>query len=164
MGMGTAAYSNYVIEYEELKKLCPTAIESIEKESFFESIGWLGIAKLTYCPVCFKEDICDAILEEYEEDSSVTYKVAWSQAETYLKRYKKHIQKLIKDFQDVTGLGLELWTYNRADGDRDVNPRDKDGCIFVVDGMTQLTPAGKKFKNIVFERSWIQYRLDDLWN
>ena len=156
MGMGTAAYRYYVIEYEELKKLCPTAIENIEKERFFESIGWLGVARSSW-PSYSPEEFCDAVMEEYGEDSSVAIDISLSQAETFLKRYEKHIRKLKKDFQDVTGLGLELWDYNRAAGDRYVNPRDKDGCIFVVEGMTQLTPAGKKGENIVFERSWIQY-------
>ena len=29
------------------------------------------------------------------------------------------------------------------------DPGDKDGCIFCVDGMVQLTPAGEKYKDIV---------------
>lgn len=33
----------------------------------------------------------------------------------------------------------------------------RDGCIFCVDGMTQLTPAGEKFKDIVTERRWTQF-------
>ena len=36
-------------------------------------------------------------------------------------------------------------------------PNDKDGCIFCVGGMVQLTPAGEKYKDIVTERRWTQY-------
>mgnify|MGYP003704881897 CR=1 FL=1 len=42
-------------------------------------------------------------------------------------------------------------------GDRYDNPGDKDGCIFCVDGMVQLTPAGERFKDIISERKWTQY-------
>jgi len=159
MGLGSVE-SAYVIEYEELKKLCPTAIKNIEKERFFESIGWLGIAMWfsgDFPRGLAKNDICHAFLEENEEDSSVTIEVAWSQAEAYLERYEKHIQNLLTDFKDISGLELGFREYWFDAGSRYDDPGDKEGCIFVVDGMTQPTPAGEKFKHIVTKRFWTQY-------
>ena len=157
MGMGTAASSAYVIEYEELKKLCPEAIENIENESFFNYIGWRNIARwLAWgSPAELTEAIIDAFMEEAGEDLSTEF--AQDQAETYLKRYETHIQKLENDFKVATGLELGFAEYDCDSGDRHDDPGDKDGCIFCVEGMTQLTPAGEKFKGIVTMRFWTQY-------
>lgn len=158
MGMSTIANSSYVIEYADLKKLCPTAIENIENESFFESIGWHRIAIwLSWdSPEELTSAICEAFMEEHEEED-LSFEFVQEQAKNYLERYKAHIQKLKSDFTAATGLRLGFAEYDYDMGDRYDDPGDKDGCIFCVDGMTQLTPAGENFKGIVTKRFWTQY-------
>ena len=61
-------------------------------------------------------------------------------------------------FKKQTG-GLELFFdhYNEDEGDRYDSVEHKDGCVFCVGNMTQLTPAGKKFQKVVEKRRWVQF-------
>ena len=40
MGMGSYAVNSFVIGYDDLKKIVPEEIKTIENEQFFEEIGW----------------------------------------------------------------------------------------------------------------------------
>ena len=153
MGMGTFAVNSFVIEYDELKKICPDEISAIENEKFFDDILWTGIAQwLTWDdPDQLKDVMYDSyanVAEEEDIDDIV---------EQYVKIYDKHIINLKNSFNTKTGLTLYFDYYDIEGGDRYDNPGDKDGCIFCVDGMVQLTPAGEKFKDIVTQRRWTQF-------
>jgi hypothetical protein len=72
-------------------------------------------------------------------------------------QYETLVVNLKTVFNQKTGLSLYFDSYDEDGGDRYDNPGDKDGCIFCVGGMMQLSPAGEKFKDIIFERSWTQF-------
>lgn len=141
MGMGTFAVGSFVIEYKDLKKLCPDEIKAIEKEKDFKNIGWRSIGQW------LAWDDPDMITGIFDEDYT----------NDILQTYDYLVTKLKNSFNKKTGLTLYFNFYIEEDGDRYDNPGDKDGCIFCVDGMVQLTPAGEKFKDVIFERKWTQF-------
>jgi hypothetical protein len=149
MGMGSFAVGSFVIEYDDLKKICPNEIAAIENEKFFDTMTWGVIAQwLTWDdPDQLTDHIYD-IIESDDADAIV---------EKYVGIYDKHIINLKNTFNAKTGLTLYFDHYDMDGGDRYDNPGDKDGCIFCVDGMVQLTPAGEKYKDIITERRWTQY-------
>lgn len=151
MGMDSFAVGSFVIEYDDLKKICPEEIAAVEGEKFFNDIGWgtIGQWKSWDDPDPFKEEI-EALYVNDKEDES-------ENVEHIFKEYDKLINNLIKSFNKKTGLTLYFDTYDEDGGGRYDNPGDKDGCIFCVDGMVQLTPAGEKFKDIISERKWTQF-------
>ena len=152
--MGSYAVGSFVIGYDDLKKICPEEISAIENEKFFKNISW-GVIGQWLC----LDDIGhleDAILDNcYDDDQNDDYnqKVAVETSRTYV----NHINNLQISFNEKTGLTLYFDYYDENGGDRYDNPNDKDGCVFCVNGMVQLTPAGEKFKDIVTERRWTQY-------
>ena len=139
--MGSFAVGSFVIEYKDLKKICPDEIKAIEKEKDFKNIGWGSIGRWLawddpdYITSIFDEDYANDILQTYESLAI----------------------NLKNSFNKKTGLTLYFDNYDSECGDRYDNPGDKDGCIFCVDGMVQLTPAGEKFKDIISERKWTQF-------
>jgi hypothetical protein len=149
MGMGSFAVNSFVIEYDDLKKICPDEIATIENERFFGDISWSSIAQWQTWddPDQLSDNIYD-IYEGEDVDDIV---------EQYVGVYDKHITNLKNSFNAKTGLTLYFDHYDMEGGDRYDNPGDKDGCIFCVDGMVQLTPAGEKLKDIVTERKWTQF-------
>jgi hypothetical protein len=151
MGMGTFAVGSFVIEYDDLKKICPEEIESIENEKFFKDIGWGTIGQwLSWDdPDQLKDTIYELYLNPEEEVDDIV--------EQYIEIYDKHITNLKNSFNKKTGLTLHFDHYNMDEGDRYDNPGDKDGCIFCVEGMVQLTPSGEKYKDIITQRKWTQY-------
>lgn len=151
MGMGTFAISSYVIEYDELRKICPEEIADIENEKFFSNVGgWTTIAK--WFAWDMPDEFSDAIydLEDDQEKADAII-------EEYTKIYDKNVTNLFKAFEAKTGLTLSIDYYDADNGDRYDNPGDEEGCIFCVGGMVQLTPAGEKYKDIITERRWTQY-------
>jgi len=154
MGSGSFAVSSFVIGYDDLKKIVPEQIESIENEKFFKDIGWGVIAQWLS-----RDDITiieDAILDScYDDDHDDDYNQ--KVAEEISEKYNYLVADLGNAFYEKTGLTLYFDHYDEDGGDRYDDPNDKDGCIFCVDGMVQLTPAGEKYKDIVTERRWTQY-------
>jgi hypothetical protein len=151
MGMGSFAVGSFVIEYKDLKKICPDEIKAIEKAKYFDVIGWDGIGKWMSWddPEYIKEPIYDTVDSEGVDIDTIV--------EDAFLNYEELLSNLKKSFNKKTKLTLYFDHYDIEGGDRYDNPGDKDGCIFCVDGMVQLTPAGKKFKDIISERKWTQY-------
>lgn len=154
MGMGSFAVGSFVIGYDDLKNICPEEINAIENEKFFKEIGWGTIGQwLSWDDIAVIED---AILDNcYDEsrDDDYNQKVA----EDVSQKYNVHVANLKNAFNKKTGLTLYFDHYDMDGGDRYDNPNDKDGCIFCVDGMVQLTPAGEKYKDIITEHRWTQF-------
>jgi len=152
MGMGSYAVSSYVIPYDELKKICPDEIAAIEKEKYFDSVGWHGIGYwMSWSdPDQFEENILESLDNPESERSEKI-------AEEMVKVYDSHIINLTKAFNEKTGLTLYFDNYDEDQGDRYDEPGDEDGCIFCVNGMVQLSPAGEKYKDIITERRWTQF-------
>ena len=159
MGMGSFAVGSYVIEYKDLKKICPDEIKAIEKAKYFNHIGWKNIGQwLAWSdPDQINDAIYDAILED-KSKPAIRLGLSEDQiVEDIFQEYEKLVIALKNSFNKNTGLTLYFDSYDEEGGDRYDNPGDKDGCIFCVDGMVQLTPAGKKFKDIISERKWTQF-------
>ena len=152
MGMGSFAVNSFVIGYDNLKNICPDEIATIENEEYFTDTGWGSLARwLAFDdPEQMKDDLIDAIdgddVTETEEQSV-----------EIINKYDAHITNLKNAFEKKTGLTLYFDHYDMDGGDRYDNPNDKDGCIFCVDGMVQLTPAGEKYKDIITEHRWTQF-------
>ena len=91
----------------------------------------------------------------YDEDQDDDYNQ--KVAEEISEKYNHLVADLKNAFYEKTGLTLYFDSYDEDGGDRYDNPNDKDGCIFCVGGMVQLTPAGEKYKDIITERRWTQY-------
>ena len=154
MGMGSFAVNSFVIGYDDLKKIVPDEISAIENEKFFKDIGWYYIGRwLAWDDI---NEIEDAILDncyDEEKDDEYNQKVA----EEVCNKYNHLVADLKNTFEKKTGLTLYFDSYDEDGGDRYDNPNDKDGCIFCVDGMVQLTPAGEKYKDIITEHRWTQF-------
>jgi hypothetical protein len=159
MGMGSFAVGSFVIEYKDLKKICPDEIKSIEKAKYFKDFGWGTIGQ--WLSWDDPENLKDALYASVEEDRSKPVirleKDIDSIVEDIFQDYDNLITNLKNSFNKKTGLTLYFDHYDIESGDRYDNPGDKDGCIFCVDGMVQLTPAGEKFKDIISERKWTQF-------
>jgi hypothetical protein len=154
MGMGSYAVGSFVIGYDDLKKICPKEIKAIEKEKFFQEIGWGTIGQWLSWDDIFV--VKDAILDNcYDENHDDEYNQ--NVAEQVAGKYNHLIADLKNTFEKKTGLTLYFDHYDKDGGDRYDNPNDKDGIIFCVGGMVQLTPAGEKYKNIITERRWTQF-------
>lgn len=149
MGMGSYACDSYVISYDNLKKLCPKEVEAVETAKHWEFVGWGQIAKgMSYSDVpTIGENLFDS--PDELSDAQVT-KIS--------KGFEKLTKQLYAAFKKRTG-GLELFLdyYNEDEGDRYDSLEHKDGCVFCVGNVVQLTPAGKKFQKVVEKRRWVQF-------
>lgn len=159
MGMGSYGVHSFVIEYDDLKKICPDEIQAIENAKYFDSIGWRTIGQ--WLAWSDTDQIQDAIKDSVLDDESDPIRRLQRTQEQIEQDVFDQYKTLVRDLKDVfnqkTGLSLYFDDYDEEGGDRYDSPGDKDGCIFCVHGMIQLTPAGEKFKDIVTERSWTQF-------
>lgn len=157
--MGSFAVGSFVIEYKDLKKICPNEIKLIEKAKYFKEVSWGSIGQWLAWddPDQIKDPLFDAVLNDKSEPVIRLGLMAEEIVEDIFQEYDKLVTNLKKSFNKKTKLTLYFDSYDEEGGDRYDNPGDKDGCIFCVDGMVQLTPAGKKFKDIVTERRWTQF-------
>lgn len=165
--MGSFGVHSFVIEYDDLKKICPDEIQAIENAKYFDSVGWANIGLwLTWNDNDQIMDVIhDAVLDD-KPDPVIRLELTYENmikdneeeiVEDIFDQYEILVTNLKTSFNKNTGLSLYFDHYDEESGDRYDNPGDKDGCIFCVDGMVQLSPAGEKFKNIVTERSWTQF-------
>jgi hypothetical protein len=151
MGMGNFACDGFTIGYDKLKKMCPEQVKAVEAGPLFERVSWGQIAKA----IEWQDE--ESLAEEFwsvEDEVSL----ADEQTVKYAKQYVKLVKELSKAFKAKTeGLDLFLSHYNEDEGDRYDSVDHKDGCIFMVGGMMDYTPAGKKFKKIIKKNQWVQF-------
>jgi hypothetical protein len=151
MGMGNFACDGFTISYDNIKKMCPAEIEAIENGPHWKYLGWGELAK----GIDFQDEetIADVFLDAEDEDC-----VSEEQSKEFAKEYVKLVKQLEEAFEKKTdGLTLFLSHYNEDEGDRYDSVDHKDGCIFMVDGMVDYTPAGEKHKDIVKKNRWVQF-------
>ncbi len=127
MGMGSAPCHAWTISLDGLKAICPKEVE-----------------------------LCEAALEALDDDWN-SFALAMEQEEQLDDATDDAWEKLQAAFKEATRVGnscleLGIGYYSADDGDRydDLEP----GYYFTVDNMTQLTPAGEKFKAYMEEKSW----------
>lgn len=159
MGMGSFGVHSFVIEYDDLKKICPDEIQAIENAKYFDSIGWRTIGQWLAWndPDQIQDAIKDSVLDDESDPIRRLQRTQEQIEQDVFDQYKTLVRDLKDVFNQKTRLCLYFDYYDEDNGDRYDNPGDKDGCIFCVDGMVQLSPAGEKFKDIVTERSWTQF-------
>ncbi len=159
MGMGSFAVGSYVIEYKDLKKICPDEIKALEKAKYFKEVGWRNVGQ--WLAWDDRDQIKDAFYDAILEDKSkpvIRLELSEDQiVEDIFQNYDKLVTDLKNAFSKNTGFTLYFDSYDEEGGDRYDNPGDKEGCVFCVEGMVQLTPAGEKFKDIISERKWTQF-------
>lgn len=159
MGMGSFAVQSFVIEYDDLKKLCPKEIKAIENAKYFDSVGWGVIGQ--WLGWSDNDQIMDALHDAVLDDKSkpvIRLELTEEKiVEDIFEQYEQLVTNLKTAFHQKTDLNLEFDYYDEDSGDRYDCPGDKDGCVFCVHGMVQLTPAGEKFKDIITERRWTQF-------
>ena len=159
MGMGNFAVGSFVIEYDDLKKICPDEIKALEKAKYFKEVGWQTVGQWLAWddPEQIKDTLFDAVLDDKSKPVIRLGLMAEEIVEDIFQEYEKLVIALKNTFNKKTGLTLYFDSYDEDGGGRYDNPGDKDGCIFCVDGMVQLTPAGEKFKDVINERKWTQF-------
>ena len=115
--------------------------------------GWI-ISYDNLKKICPKEidDIEGA--EEFEDWGEVSRGFEFNELPDSI---KKSVEDLVGQFLNTTGLTLSLGFYREDDGDRYDEVDSHEGCVFFVDGMVALTPAGEKFKDVVRQQLWTQY-------
>jgi hypothetical protein len=157
--MGSFAVGSFVIEYKDLKKICPDEIKTIEKAKYFKEVGWGTVGQWLAWddPEQIKDTLFDAVLDDKSKPVIRLGLMAEEIVEDIFQEYEKLVIALKNTFNKKTGLTLYFDSYDEDGGGRYDNPGDKDGCIFCVDGMVQLTPAGEKYKDIINERKWTQF-------
>lgn len=125
MGMGHAAAYADVIEANTIKKFCPK-----EFDVFYEKVGDMESDFELFASLAESKDFAD-----YDDDIVESY------------------NELCNAFHKKTGLKLNLSFHDSDEnGDRydDIN-----GVYWYVDGMYQLTPAGKKMQKYVERKSFV---------
>lgn len=159
MGMGSFGVHSFVIEYDDIKKICPDEIKAIENAKYFDSIGWNSIGRWLAWddPDQIQDAIKDSVLDDESDPIRRLQRTQEQIEQDVFDQYKTLVRDLKDVFNQKTRLCLYFDYYDEDNGDRYDNPGDKEGCIFCVDGMVQLSPAGEKFKDIIFERSWTQF-------
>ena len=131
MGMGYAACQQQAISYDDLKELCPNEVAAVESVEGFE--GWGALAQSLWC-----------------DDQDI------------IRPFASSIEALCQAFNTVTsvdGNGLKLFVnyYDEDSGDRYDEAEHLDGCLFVIDGVYQMTPAALKFKEKIKHVSYVVF-------
>jgi len=159
MGMGSYAVNSFVIGYDDLKKIVPEEIKTIENGKYFDCVGWAVMGKWLGWDDNYQiiDALHDAVLDDKSKPVMRLELTEEKIVEDIFEQYEQFVGNLKDVFHQKTGLTLYFDCYDEDVGDRYDEPNDKDGCIFCVDGMMQLTPAGEKYKNIVTERRWTQF-------
>lgn len=155
MGMGSFAVNSFVIGYDDLKKICPKEIGAIENARYFDWVGWTVMGQ--WLGFDDSDQIMDALHDAVLDNKSDNTIDEISVVENIFDQYEQLVANLKTAFNQKTGLNLEFDYYDEDGGGRYDSPNDKDGCIFCVGGMVQLTPAGEKYKDIITERRWTQF-------
>jgi len=134
MGMGTAPCSGWIISEENIAKIVPK-----EWAAFQET-------------VMKANENLDFDFDSFAQGDDSQEGNAEVQAA---------LTTLVSAFEQATittqavGLELSCFHYDRENGDR--YDELEDGVNWSVEGMTQLTPSGEKFKDVIEQKGWTQY-------
>lgn len=117
--------------------------------NFAEVIEEKNLKKL--CPKTF-----EAFMDSLQTTSTSLDEVAQFEAYDDLdEAVKTAFIDLQIDFNKKTGLELSMG-YHDADGEGD-RYDDVDGAFWTVEGMYELTPAGKKIGGLVSRKFWVTF-------
>ena len=128
MGMGYSACYADVISEENLIKLCPE-----DAGVFFGLFGDHG-------------GTCGSLEEAAR---SLQY-----QDGDYADQVESAYKELQRVFLIKTGLELNIGVHEEDDGSR---YDDLNGVYWAVDGVWEYTPAGKRFKDVIEKKTWVNF-------
>lgn len=153
MGMGESACYADVIKWEEVKKLCPSAVAAFEKSL----PGYPEIEEAL-------NEFCKSADQDNWDDFDDVFDTALTKKEIAerIKVIKTNWDVLCVSFETTTGVladGGDGLTLGAAYHNPDEGSRydDVSGAYFCVEGMYQLTPAGQYFNEIVARSRWTVY-------
>ena len=133
MGMGYGANYADVIEGRSVQEICPEEFQAFEK-----ALGVAGMHIETYATAIYFDD---ADPNDLEQEEFMHINLAYKQ--------------LQKAFYNATNLDIWLDFHNSEDnGDR---YDDVKGYYWAVDGMYQLTEAGKKMQDKVGRKFYVTF-------
>jgi hypothetical protein len=127
MGMGTAPCYGWHISLANLKEICPQEVAIVEALFPVLDTSWGEIA----CTLQSEDELSDAIGLALDE--------------------------LYNAFEKATELRLGIDYYDEEGGDRYDSVEHIDGCAFVVEGVTQFTQAGERWKDKLSEDMWTMF-------
>jgi len=129
MGSGTVPCHAWTITLDGLKAICPKEVQTCETAFKDKGFDWDSFA-----------------LEMKQEIGKGEF--------NYLLKKWEQLQKVFEIATKVGESHLELGIGYYSDDDGDLYDDLEHGCYFTVDDVTQLTPAGEKFKEYLKEKSW----------
>lgn len=124
MGMGTYAQMADVVHVEFVKEVCPQEYAALNEALERLDIIWDQLADSEWSGLELETD---------EEEDTIG----------------PLLTKLKESFRERTGFCLYLVYHNAKDRGDEI-----DGCTWAVDGVYQLTTAGKKYKDKIQRCSW----------
>jgi hypothetical protein len=130
MGMGTYANHADTVEEQFVKEQCPETFQRL-------------IHVLEQTNVTMKKFASAA---QYHSEGDLH---SDSVDENDVKKISDAYDAICKEFQEITGLGLEI-RYHEAEEKGD----EVDGVFWEVTGVYQLTPAGQKHKGNITRKFW----------
>ena len=134
MGMGTAPCHAWTISLDGLKAICPQEVEACETAFKALDCDWDSFA------LGMEQEQFDDLPENADAEEMVK---AWERLQAAFKK---------KTTVGKSHLELGIGHYSSDDGDR--YDEIEQGCYFTVDDVTQFTPAGKKFRDHLEQKSW----------
>lgn len=149
MGMGTWGVREYTTTRAKLHSILPEQMEEIEA---IDPSIWHILARAceVHCdPLHITEDDVADLMKDLTwiaEDFDLV------EADCY-QAFKK-LTNLCHDFNLLTGLVLSLMFYNEDMGDRYDEVENVGGCVFVLDGVTTLSQAGRQNRHLFNLQSW----------
>lgn len=137
MSNNHSACTGKSISYENLKSLCPQEVQAIEENEFFnDELDWGLLAKgIQQCDSDIAEllPLVKNLQDAFEKATSISTETGNSYLE------------------------LELEWYNDDNKEETDEVDDHEGCIFRVDNIYALTPAGQKFMHLLSDLSYVDF-------
>ena len=149
MGMGTWGITEYTISRAKLHELLPEQVEEVEAiNPHVWNIMARGLEVYTD-PLHITEDDKAQVIDDI-------YYIAedYDMVEADLHQAFKKLENLCHDFNLVTGLVLNFMYYDEDMGDRYDDVEHVDGCVFMLEGVTQLTPEARQCRHLFNKQHW----------
>lgn len=98
-----------------------------------------------------------AAIEDERERQDISWELVYDEWQCEAEPFYSLIDNLINAFKARTGLWLSLELYLKDRSDINEHLDHTEGCVFTVEGMTQLTEAGQRLADVVKEQLWVEY-------
>lgn len=144
MVMGIYGLHGYTISLDNLREVCPEETKAVE----VLGVDWGTIAQATDGD--FYESTEQQLADGYTNLDTAN-------------KITAAVKVLYTTFNDRTGLDLSLCYYDKDMGDLYDDVPNEGGCVFLLDGVIQFTPAAERIRDkihthrgLVGGGGWIQ--------